>query len=180
MNELVLNILSKRAALKDKPDAQGQAFTNSMIIAGTQYFGKQGGANLRQLPVVVVVYNDIHAAQRAAEAVEQLVPKFSDQGCEQILPVPVEQLDDPGHFDRLLSYANSADMIIVSYNGVDDFPDPLKKWIVKFLLQQKQGHAAVIALLGANEKLDAPDSPRYQFFKNAAWAAGLAFIPPAG
>jgi hypothetical protein len=36
----------------------------------------------------------------------------------------------------------------------------------------------VVALLSSNEQLDAPDSPRYQFFKNAAWAAGLEYVTP--
>ena len=109
---------------------------------------------------------------------ERLGRKFDDQARPRLLPVPVDHLHDPSLFDRLLSDAHAADLIIVSYNGAGDFPAPLKKWIEDCLLQQREGHAAVVALLGSDEQLDPPDSPRYQFFKNAAWAAGLAFIPP--
>jgi hypothetical protein len=39
-------------------------------------------------------------------------------------------------------------------------------------------HAVVVALLSSNQELDPSDSPRYQFFKNAAWAAGLEYVEP--
>jgi hypothetical protein len=129
-------------------------------------------------PSIVIVYNDIHAALRAAEAVERLGQKFHDQGRQWLMPVPVAQLDDPSRFDHLLADAHSAEMIIVSFNGAGDFPALLKKWIEDCIAQQTEGHAAVVALLSSNQELDPPDSPRYNFFKNAAWAAGLEYVAP--
>jgi hypothetical protein len=129
-------------------------------------------------PSIVIVYNDIHAAWRAAEAVERLARKFRDQKRQWLLPVPIAQLHDPAHFDRLLSDANSAEMIIISFNGAGDLPALLKKWIQDCLTLQREGHAAVVALLSSNQELDPPDSPRYQFFKNAAWAVGLEYVAP--
>jgi hypothetical protein len=69
-------------------------------------------------------------------------------------------------------------MIIVSFNGPGDFPETLKKWIADCLTQKRTDNSAIVALLTSNERLDAPDSPRYQFLKNAAWTAGLKFVAP--
>jgi len=178
MNELMLDILPPCFEATDESEAKTHALANRMVIAGTHYIENCRDLNPSPLSVVVVVYNDIHAALLAADAVEHLVPQFRDWGCERLLPVPVDQLQDPDRFDCFLIEAHSADMIIVSFNGAGDFPESLKKWIENCLLQQREGHAAVVALLSSNKEWDPPDSPRYQLFKNAAWAAGLAFIPP--
>ncbi len=148
-----------------------------MVIAEADG-AKAGSQGFSKTPSIVIVYNDIHAALRAAEAVERLGREFRNRGRQWLMPVPVDQLHDTDRFERLLSDANSADMIIISFNGLGDFPLPLKKWIEDCLTQQRVGHAAVVALLSSNEALDAPDSPRYQFFKNAAWAAGLEYVTP--
>jgi len=167
-----------RPASASKLNNTMHAWAHRMVIAGADYIEENGRKNSSSSPSVVILYNDIHAALRAAEAVERLGTKFRDQGRQWLMPVPVDQLRDSSRFDRLLSDASSADMIIVSYNGLGDFPAPLKKWIEDCLKLQREGHAAVIAMLSSNEKLDPPESPRYQFFRNAAWAAGLAFVEP--
>jgi hypothetical protein len=178
MNNPDTEISPTRHGLADEPDAHFHAEPHKMVFAADKILDASGRGLAGATPSIVIVYNDIHAALRAAEAVERLGNKFRDRGREWLLPVPVDQLRDPSRFDHLLSDANSADMIIVSFNGVGDFPLPLKKWIEECLTQQRVGHAAVVALLSSNEQLDAPDSPRYQFFKNAAWAAGLEYVTP--
>ncbi len=127
---------------------------------------------------VVIVYNDKHAALRAAEALVRLGRNFGGEVRQRFMSVPVAQLDDATRFDRLLFEAHLADMIIVSYNGSKDFPVTLKKWIADCLVQKRAGPSALVALLSSNEVLDAPDSPRYQFLKNASWAAELNFFAP--
>jgi hypothetical protein len=143
---------------------------------------KPAGATTRRNPghalFVVIVYNDMHAALRAAETFSRHADKFCGQMRQRLMPVPVTQLQDPARFDHLLSDASSADMIIVSFNGPGDFPTTLKKWIADCLAQKRADNAAIVALLSSNERLDAPDSPRYQFLKNATWAAGLNFFAP--
>jgi hypothetical protein len=178
MNGPTLEHLRTRFGITDEHGTPVHAEPHKMVFAADKIADPARREQPGSSPSVVIVYNDMHAALRAAEAVERLACKFRNQGRQWLLPVPVAQLHDPNRFDRLLSDANSADMIIVSFNGLGDFPLPLKKWIEDCLKQQREGHAAVVALLSSNEELDAPDSPRYQFFKNAAWAAGLAFVSP--
>jgi len=178
INKITVGNRRPRSAAADKLNNHMHAWAHRMVIAGAHYIEQSGRRNSSSSPSVVILYNDIHAALRAAEAVERLGAKFRDRGRQWLMPVPVDQLHDSNRFDRLLSDASSADMIIVSYNGLGDFPATLKKWIENCLQLQREGHAAVIAMLSSNEKLDPPDSPRYQFFKSAAWAAGLAFVEP--
>ena len=178
MNKVTVGNRPLRPRAPKKPDANLHASAHRMVIAGARYIEEGSCVKLTSSPSVVIVYNDIHAALRAAEAVERLGNKFRDQGRQWLMPVPVAQLHDANRFDRLLADANAADMIIISFNGAGDFPEPLKKWIADCLQQQREGHAAVVAMLSSNQKLDPPDSPRYQFFKHAAWAAGLAFVEP--
>lgn len=127
---------------------------------------------------VVIVYNNMHAAMRAAETVDRLSRKFFGQMWQRLLPVPMAQLSDPILFDHLLSDASSADMIIVSFNGPGELPATVKEWVKDCLGQKSEGNSAVVALLSSSEQLDEPETPRYQFMKNAAKAAGLDFFAP--
>jgi hypothetical protein len=127
--------------------------------------------------VVVIVYNDMHAALRAAEALERVARNFR-LAQQRVMAGPVAQLGEPSRFDRLLYDANSANVIIVSYNSPSDFPLTLKKWIRDCLAQKRADESTVMALLSSNEPVDAPDSPRYQFLKNTAWASGADFFAP--
>jgi hypothetical protein len=136
-----------------------------------------GEANAFPLSIVVI-YNDMHAALRAAQTLERLGKKFFGKLKQRLMPVPVAHLSDPARFDHLLSDASSADMIIVSFNGPSELPVILKKWVEGCLEQKRIGDSAVVALLSSNERLDKPDSPRYQFMKNATRAAGLDFFAP--
>jgi hypothetical protein len=128
--------------------------------------------------VVVIAYNDMRAALRAVHALERLRGNFHDKMRYRLIAVPINQLNDPAHFDHLLIEAHSADMIIVSFNGPGDFPDTLKKWVGNCLTQKHGGNSAMVALLSSDERIDATDSPRYQFLENATKSAGLSFFAP--
>ncbi len=136
-----------------------------------------GGAKAFPLSIVVI-YNDLPAALRAAQTLESLGNKFFGKVKQRLMPVPVAQLSDAACFDHLLSDAATADMIIVSLNGPSELPPVLKQWIEVCLGQRQAGNSAVVALLSSHEQVDAPDSPRYQFMKNATRAAGLDFFAP--
>ena len=127
---------------------------------------------------IVIIYNDLNAALRAAKALERLGAKFFGQLEKRLIPVPAAQLSDPARFDHLLADARAADMIIISYNGPGELPETLKRWVARCLAQQGEGDSAVVALLSSNEQLDASDSPRYKELQRTARAAGLDFFAP--
>lgn len=161
--------------LKMVYDASRMKHELQILDECTPYLGE---ANDTFPMTIVIIYNDMHAALRAAQTLERLGRKFFGKIRQQIMPVPVSHLSDPVRFDNLLSDASSADMIIVSFNGHSDFPTMLKRWVKNCLTQKREGDSAVVALLSSNERLDSQDTPRYQFMKNATRAAGLDFFAP--
>jgi hypothetical protein len=171
MNKVTLNNLRVRFG----DDSEG---AEKKIVASVKHIGASPNENPEEPLFVVIVYNDMHAALRAAETLERQNHKFRDQVRQRLMPVPVTHLHEPSCFDHLLSDTSSADMIIVSYNGPGDFPVTLKKWIADCFALRRADDSAIVALLTSNEQLDTPDSPRYQFLKNATWTAGLNFFAP--
>ncbi len=127
---------------------------------------------------VVLVYNDLHAALRAAQALERLGHKFHGKLRQCLHPIQFNYLQDAACFDHALHDASEADMVIVSFNGPGDLPAAVKKWVKDFTIQKREGDSALVALLSSNERVDAPDSPRFQFLRNAARAMGLDFFAP--
>ncbi len=127
---------------------------------------------------VIVIYNDMHAALRAAQVIERFTKKYQGRMEPRLQPLPLSQLSDPACYDRSLASAASADMIIVSINGPGGLPPALKQWIQDCTTQKREGDSAVVALLGSMDESDPPDSPRLQFLKNAVRRAGLDFFTP--
>ncbi len=127
---------------------------------------------------VVIIYNDMHATLRAAQTLDRLGDKFNGRLRQHVQPMRFNYMEDPACFDHALFDARVADMVIASFNGPGDLPAALKKWIKDYTTQPRKGHAAIVALLTSNERLDAPDSPRYQFLKKTAQAMGLDFFAP--
>ncbi len=127
---------------------------------------------------IVIIYNDMHAAVRAAHMLERLGRKFRGKMEPRLQPIQLEQLHDPGCYDHALKNAASADMIIVSISGSGGLPAALKQWVQDCTAQKREGDAAVVALLGSTEQVDAPDSARLQYLRNAARASGLDFFAP--
>jgi hypothetical protein len=178
MSKVALNNLRARFGAAHEDSADTYEEPGKRNGAGAAHSGATARENQGQSLTVVIVYNDIHAILRAVETLERMDCKIRSRVQHRLLPVPVTQLNDPSRFDRLLSDANSADMIVVSFNGPADFPANLKKWVENCLAHRRAGESAIVALLSSNERLDAPDSPRYQFLKNIAWASGLEFFAP--
>ena len=127
---------------------------------------------------IVIVYNDITAALRAAEMVERLGRQCGGKLQPQLKPVRLDTLSDANSYDQAFAESAEASMIIVSVNGGSELPATLKKWVKGCLDQKRHAEAAMVALLGSPEKMDATDSPRLQFLRRAAKAVGLDFFAP--
>jgi hypothetical protein len=180
MNNATLVNLCARFGAAHECCAGIQDRTQDKDIAWNQHIDAATQENPCPSPFVVMVYNDIQAVLRALQTLERLSrQKFRDRAPPRLTPVPVTQLSDPIRFNHLRADANLADIIIVSHNGPGDVPETLKKWIDACLTQKRSSDSAIVALLSSNERVDAPDSPRYQFLKNVSWAAGLDFFAPS-
>jgi hypothetical protein len=127
---------------------------------------------------IVIVYNNMRAALRAALMVERLGKKFHGKMEPRLQPLPLEHLHDSAKFDRALSDASGADMIIVSLSGPGALPTALQQWITDCTAQKREGDSAVVALLGTMDETEAPDSDRLQFLKKATRGRGRDFFAP--
>src|SRR5476649_767475 len=85
---------------------------------------------------ILIIYNNMGAALRAAHMVERLGKKFEGKMEPRLRPLSVEHLHDQASFDRSLSDAASADMIIVSISGGGSLPATLHKWIADCTAQK--------------------------------------------
>jgi hypothetical protein len=179
MNNVTLGNLHAHFGAAHERFADIYEGTKDEAVAEADDTGVTVRKNFDPMLAVVIVYNDILAVLRAVETLKRVSRKFRGQVRQRLRPVPVTQLLDPGSFDHLLADASSADVIIVSFNGPEDLPETLKKWIQNCLAQKRARESAIVALLNSNEQLDAPDSPRYQFLKKTARAAGLDFFAPS-
>jgi hypothetical protein len=178
MNNASLGNMRARFGAAHEHFATSLELVKKKADTGVQHRDATIRENPRQALSVVIVYNDMHAALRAVEALERLGCNFCAGAQQRFLSVPVAQLSEPSRFDGFLHDANSVDVIIVSYNSSGDFPLTLKKWIGACLTQKRAGDSTIVALLSSDERVDTPDSPRYQFLRDTVRAMGLDFFTP--
>jgi len=127
---------------------------------------------------VVIAYDDVPAGQRTMHILDRV--DHAAGGTLKLCPLlwRFDILEDPGWRAEATIDTQRANLLIISTSSKGDLPAAVQEW-VRSCLSQKQGHAAVVvALLGPADDTDAPDSPRVQFLRNAAEAAGLDFFAP--
>jgi hypothetical protein len=125
---------------------------------------------------IFIVYNTMRAAVRAAKMIEGLELKFARKIDLRLQSLALESLNDEGCYDRALSYASMADLIIVSASGPASLPPALKKWIAECTAHKREGKATVAALLGSMEEIDEADPLGVQFLKSTARSGDLNFL----
>ena len=127
---------------------------------------------------VVIAYDDVPAGQRTMHILDRV--DHAAGGTLKLCPLlwRFDILEDPGWRAEATIDTQRANLLIISTSSKGDLSAAVQEW-VRSCLSQKQGHAAVVvALLGPADDTDAPDSPRVQFLRNAAEAAGLDFFAP--
>jgi CheY-like chemotaxis protein len=127
---------------------------------------------------VVIAYDDVPAGRRAMHTLDNV--GHAAGGTLKLCPLlwRFDILEDPGWRTEATIDTQRANLLIISTSSKGDLPAAVKEW-VRSCLSQKQGHTAVVvALLGPADDTDVPDSPRVQFLRNAAEAAGLGFFAP--
>ncbi len=127
---------------------------------------------------VVIAYDDVPAGQRTMHILDHV--DHAAGGTLKLCPLlwRFDILENPGWRAEATNDTQRANLLIISTSSKGDLPAAVQEWI-RSCLSQMQGHAAVVvALLGPADDTDAPDSPRVQFLRNAAEAAGLDFFAP--
>ena len=130
-----------------------------------------------RLPLYVfIAYDDRLAYGRALRTLANVARELKNDGIE-LLPLP-------WRFDvlaeanlRAIAIADATRAAIVVLSSVAEaLPETIQTWLPACLGQRGEPAPAVMALLGAPDHPDGPESPRYQFVHNTARSAGCHFI----
>ena len=127
---------------------------------------------------VLIAYDDVPAGQYALRTLGNADRQFEEFDKRYPSLWQFDLLEDPDWRALATAEALQADLLVISASGRSDLPGGLKTWLGTCLEQKKGTPTAVVALLGLGEHSDPPDSPRIQFLKSAAAAAGLEFLAP--
>jgi hypothetical protein len=127
---------------------------------------------------IVIAYDDVPAGQRAMHTLADLGRNFADEMDLGPQLWRFEYLEDPDWRALATADAIKADILIVSTTSKSELPAAVENWLADCFVQKHGTSAAVVALLGAVDNIDEPDSPRFQFIQRAALEAGLDFFAP--
>lgn len=129
---------------------------------------------------VVIVYDEIAAGKRALQVMSNLGREPGEVVAFHPLPWSFGLLADTNWRVMAAADAVRADILIIA--TASPHPQPLPPAVGQWTeaaISSKQGMpAAVIALFGPEDDLDASDSSRLDAIKHAARRAGLAFFAP--
>ena len=95
----------------------------------------------------------------------------------QVQPWRFDLLEYPDWAASASADSLKADLFVVAASHGSDLPVHVRNW-VSSCLQKRGGGGALVALLGAERRVDPDDSPRLRFLQNAARDAGLDFFAP--
>ena len=127
---------------------------------------------------VVIVYDDAPAGKYALHTLEGVTHQLS--GSIALYPSlwRFDLLEDPDWRAVATAEAVQAGLVVISTSSKAELPTAVRDWVQGWLGQSRGTDAALAALLGPADDPDAADSPRIQFLRSAAEAAGLGFFAP--
>jgi len=128
---------------------------------------------------VFIAYGDQLAYRRALRTFVNVSRELSEDGIElRPLPWRFDVLAEASWRALAVADAARAAIVVISTNVVGALPEAINAWLPACLGQRREPNPAVMALLGAPDHPDGPESPRYQFVRNTARSAGCDFIEP--
>lgn len=127
---------------------------------------------------VFIAYENMGAGQRAMQVFSNLAQDH--QGDFTFWPRPwrFDLLADPYWREAATADARTADLLIIAAGAGPDLPAAVRNWLEQCLAERRNG-GGVVALFGAEGKMDTIDSPRLRFLRQAAEKADLDFFAPA-
>ena len=127
---------------------------------------------------VVIVYDDASAGKHAIHTLEGVTHRLS--GSIPLHPSlwRFDLLEDPDWRAAATAEAVQAGLVVISTSSKSDLPATIRDWVHGCLQAGTSAPGALVALLGPAGAMDTSDSPRIQFLRNAAQAAGFGFFAP--
>ena len=127
---------------------------------------------------VIIVYDDAPAGEHALYTIEKVRQHLG--GSIALYPSlwRFYLLEAPDWRTAATAQAVQAGLIVISISSRDDLPVAVRDWVHGCLQAKTSAAGALVALLGPAGAMDSPDSPRIEFLRNAAEAAGFGFFTP--
>jgi len=127
---------------------------------------------------VFIAYENMNAGRRAMDVFSNLAQDH--QGDFTFWPRPwrFDLLADPEWREVAAADARTADLLIIAAGTGPDLPAAVRNWLEQCLTERRNG-GGVVALFGAEGEMDAIDSPRLRFLRQAAEKADLDFFAPS-
>ncbi len=128
---------------------------------------------------VVIIYDDLPAGKRAMDMLSGVAHQSS--GSIPLHPSlwRFDMLEDQDWQAAATAEAIRAGMVVIAASGKGALPTAVRDWVQGCLQPGAIAPGALVALLGPADDTDSADSPRIQFLRNVAEAAGFSFFAPA-
>jgi len=127
---------------------------------------------------VLIAYHDVAAGKWAVSVLDRLAEGLGGTVEFQPLPWSFNLLADPEWQAVAAGDLVNSDILMLATSSVNPFPPTLEQWVSGAIHRKIGTGAAVVALLGREERPDAADSVRLTALKTAAHRAGLGFFAP--
>lgn len=127
---------------------------------------------------VLIAYHDVAAGKWAVGVLDRLAEGFGGAVDFQPLPWSFNLLADPDGQAEAAGDLVKSDILMLATSSVNSFPPNIEQWVADAIQRKHGTGAAVVALLGREERPEALDSVRLTALKTAAHRAGLGFFAP--
>ena len=126
---------------------------------------------------VVLAYESLSAALRAADALAALSRKDTEGLAVRLSPWSFAALENPRWRSLAALDVASAELIVLaSCNATQRLSANIERWLKACLAQRRAASFAVAALFDRDDRPDGPETPRMQSVRRLAKEAGCEFI----
>ncbi len=128
---------------------------------------------------VFIAHDDRPAYRRALRTLANVFGELND-ACLEMHPLPwrFDDLADARRQRFAMADASKSTIVVFSTSTAKELPEAIQTWLPASLSRQRDSTGAVVAMFGEPGQIDGPDSPRYQFVRNASRTAGWSFFEP--
>ena len=167
--------------LAASPIARDRASNEALVVPGSLRLNPFGSVERErgQPCQIVIAYDKVAAGRRAMQLVSALHSQDELDFEIRTFPWRFDLLENPDWRELASADALKADLLFISTFSNSELPSAVWKWIAECLTLKCGDSAAVVALFGADGRMDRPDSVRLRLLKTATQDAGLEFFAPS-
>jgi len=124
---------------------------------------------------IAVVYQDAQCRQWVAELCDQVNELISAQAVQSVF-WSIAGLDQPGAFQKAVSAASQADVIMVSLRAAEAVPPRFYAWAEAWSGCRQRPNGTLIALVGLPGRSTVPSEHLQEYLRIVARQAGMEYL----